>query len=83
MPSLSMDSPEMIVMSRRGRCRRRPTLAVVTASVGATIAPRVSATASGTPGTVSRTVVATQATVNSTRPTDSRPMGRMLSLMLR
>ncbi len=82
-PSFSMLSPVMIVSSRRGRCRRRPMLAADTASVGARIAPRVSAAASGSPGTARRTAHATTAAVNSTRPTESRVSDRTLSRRFR
>ena len=82
-PSLSMLSPVMTVSSRLGRCSRRPMLAVVTASVGARIAPRVIAAASGSPGTSSRAAPPTTTAVNRTRPTDSRARVRTLSRRLR
>ena len=82
-PSLSMLSPVMTVSSRLGRCSCRPMLAVVTASVGARIAPRVSAAASGSPGTSSWAAPPTTTAVNSTRPTDSRARVRTLSRRFR
>ena len=67
--SLSSDSPSRMVVIRRGRPIRRATDVVATASGGATIAPRASATAKEI-GSNNQATSPTPSAVNSTSPTD-------------
>ena len=67
--SLSSDSPSRMVVIRRGRPIRRATEVVATASGGATIAPRASASAKEI-GSNSQATSPTPSAVKSTSPTD-------------
>ena len=77
--SLSRLSPSRIAMTRRCSPSRRPTDAAATASGGATMAPRMSALTSGSPGSSHDATRPTTTAVNSTSPTASSPIGRRFS----
>ena len=76
--SLNSDSPSRIVTTRRGRPVRRAIAVAATASGGATTAPSATAAANGT-GSSHHTTSATPNVVNTTRPTDSSMIGRLLA----
>ena len=76
--SLNNDSPSMMVTIRRGMPIRRATAVAETASGGATTAPSAIAVANGI-GSSHQATSPAATVLNSTRPTDSRPIGRRLA----
>jgi hypothetical protein len=78
--SLSSDSPSRIVTIRRGRPIRRPIAVAATASGGATTAPIANEAAHGRSGTSQCAMTATPSVVNTTRPTESSRITRLLAL---